>query len=102
MLPSVPAKRELVKSASSTMKAVVVVTAPSAKVVVLGSGVGVSAKVGTGVGAGVGAAIGAAAGARVDAGVGIGVGAAAGADVGAGLGTWNLVVVSSVVLVALS
>jgi len=96
MLPSVHAKRELAKSVSSTMNAVVVVASPSAKVVVVGSGVGAKA------GAGVGADIGAAAGAKVGAGVGIGVGAAAGAGVGAGLGAWNVVVVTTVVLVALS
>jgi len=92
MLPSVHAKRELAKSVSSTMNAVVVVASPSAKVVVVGSGVGAKA----------GAGVGAAAGAKVGAGVGIGVGAAGGADVGAGLGAWNVVVVTTVVLVALS
>jgi len=88
-LPPVHAKRELAKSVSSTMNAVVVVASPSARVVV-GSGVGAEA------GAGVGAAVGADDGARVGTGVGSGIG------VGAGLGAWNVVVVIAVVLVALS
>jgi len=92
-LPPVHAKRELAKSVSSTMNAVVVVASPSARVVV-GSGVGAEA------GAGVGAAVGADDGARVGTGVGTGVGS--GIGVGAGLGAWNVVVVIAVVLVALS